>query len=81
MDNSLQSGRASINQAVEEIKTNLDGVSQSVSRLFGRGKEVATEQLDSSREAVVGYARENPLRSIGLAALVGVALGIVFFRR
>jgi len=72
---------AALSNAVDQVKSGFSEVAQSVTEAFSRGKESAVEQFDTGREAVTGYARENPLRAIGVAALAGIALGIIFFRR
>jgi ElaB/YqjD/DUF883 family membrane-anchored ribosome-binding protein len=72
---------AAISNAVEGVKSGFGEVAQSLSDAFSRGKSQAIDQFDAGREAVTGYARENPMRTIGLAALAGIALGILFFRR
>jgi ElaB/YqjD/DUF883 family membrane-anchored ribosome-binding protein len=68
-------------QAVDSVKSGFGEVSQSLADAFTRRKSQAIDQLDAGRSAVTDYARENPMRTIGVAALAGIALGILFFRR
>jgi len=72
---------AALSHAVDSVKSGFDEVSQSLSGAFARGKSQAIDQFDAGRTAVTDYARENPMRTIGVAALAGIALGILFFRR
>jgi ElaB/YqjD/DUF883 family membrane-anchored ribosome-binding protein len=70
-----------LSQAVDGVKSGIGEVAQSVSDAFSRRKSQYAEQLDTGRAAVTEYARENPMRTIGVAALAGIALGVLFFRR
>jgi ElaB/YqjD/DUF883 family membrane-anchored ribosome-binding protein len=73
---SIASGREALSSAIGEAKSKAGDVAQSLSGALSRGGE----QLDAGREAVTSYARANPMRTIGVAALIGVALGVLFFR-
>jgi ElaB/YqjD/DUF883 family membrane-anchored ribosome-binding protein len=70
-----------ISDAMDNMKSSFGTVADSLSGAFDRGRNAAGEQFDASRDAVAGYARENPMRTIGVAALAGIALGVLFFRR
>lgn len=70
-----------ISDAVDNVKSSFGTVAQSLSTAFDRSKSAAGDQLDAGREAVVSYTRENPMRTVGIAALAGIALGVLFFRR
>jgi len=72
---------AALSHAVDDVKSGIGEVAQSVSDAFSRRKAQYAEQLDTGRAAVTDYARENPMRTIGVAALAGIALGVLFFRR
>jgi ElaB/YqjD/DUF883 family membrane-anchored ribosome-binding protein len=54
---------------------------QTVSQAIDKGRASAAAQLDAGREAVVVYVREKPLTTLGIAALVGVVVGLLLFRR
>ncbi|MDB5803402.1 MAG: hypothetical protein JWN73_724 [Betaproteobacteria bacterium] len=77
----INSPTEAISGAVNDVKSSFGNVAQSLAGAFDKRKSAAIDQIDAGREAVTGYARENPMRTVGLAALVGIALGIVFFRR
>jgi ElaB/YqjD/DUF883 family membrane-anchored ribosome-binding protein len=53
----------------------------SVARALDEGRANCAAQLDSGRAAVVGYVREKPFTTIGIAALGGIILGLLLFRR
>lgn len=72
---------AALSHAVDGVKSGFGEVAQSLTDAFTRGKSQAIDQFDAGRGAVTDYARENPMRTIGVAALAGIALGILFFRR
>ena len=73
--------RETLSNAVADVKTTVGDVAHSITDAFNRSKTTAAEQLDSGRAAVTDYTRANPLRTIGVAALAGIALGVLFFRR
>jgi ElaB/YqjD/DUF883 family membrane-anchored ribosome-binding protein len=77
----IASPTEAISGAVDDVKGSLGNVAQSLASAFDKRKSAAVDQFDAGREAVTGYARENPMRTVGLAALAGIALGVLFFRR
>jgi ElaB/YqjD/DUF883 family membrane-anchored ribosome-binding protein len=77
----LTSPADAISDAMDDVKSSLGNVAQSLSGAFDKSRSVAADQFDAGRAAVTGYARENPMRTIGVAALAGIALGVLFFRR
>jgi ElaB/YqjD/DUF883 family membrane-anchored ribosome-binding protein len=54
---------------------------QSVVKAIDQGRANCAAQLDSGRVVVVDYVREKPFTSIGVAALAGVIVGLLLFRR
>lgn len=70
-----------ISEAMDNVKSSFGTVADSLSGAFDRSRSAAGDQFDAGRDAVVSYARENPMRTIGVAALAGIALGVLFFRR
>lgn len=77
----ITSPTEAISGAVDDVKSSLGNVAQSFASALDKRKSAAIDQIDAGREAVTGYARENPMRTVGLAALAGIALGVLFFRR
>jgi len=77
----LESPSSAISHALGDVKTGFSDAAQSLSDAFSRSKATAIDQFDTGRAAVTDYARENPMRTIGVAALAGIALGVLFFRR
>ena len=77
----IASPTEAISGAVDDVKSSLGNVAQSIATAFDKRKSATIDQIDAGRDAVTGYARENPMRTVGLAALAGIALGVLFFRR
>jgi ElaB/YqjD/DUF883 family membrane-anchored ribosome-binding protein len=81
---SIESGRTPA-QAWSNAATharNLAGDAlHSVTQALDQGRANCAAQLDSGRDAVVDYVRAKPLTTIGIAALAGIALGLLLFRR
>ncbi|HEX4326740.1 MAG TPA: hypothetical protein VH105_07955 [Burkholderiales bacterium] len=77
----IASPTEAISGAVDDVKSSFGNVAQSIAGAFDQRKAAAAEQFDAGRAAVTDYARSNPMRTIGVAALAGIALGVLFFRR
>ena len=77
----IASPTEAISGAVEDVKSSFGNVAQSIASALDQRKAAAAQQFDAGRAAVTGYARDNPMRTIGVAALAGIALGVLFFRR
>ncbi len=54
---------------------------QSVREVVDEGRAVAAEQIDATAKWVGTAARDNPLRTLGIAAVVGVVAGLLLGRR
>jgi ElaB/YqjD/DUF883 family membrane-anchored ribosome-binding protein len=80
----LESGRTpaqALAGAAAHAKSLAGDALDSVTRAIEQGRASSAAQLDAGREAVVGYVREKPFTSIGVAALAGILLGLLVFRR
>lgn len=47
----------------------------------GEGVDAAAAQATETLDGVADYARKNPLQSLGMAAGLGMILGLIFGRR
>jgi ElaB/YqjD/DUF883 family membrane-anchored ribosome-binding protein len=62
--------RAKVQDSLDSAKAKLEG--------FG---EDATRQARAAVHATEDYVRDNPWQAVGVAALVGIALGLLISRR
>jgi ElaB/YqjD/DUF883 family membrane-anchored ribosome-binding protein len=67
---SVAAARAKITQSLEAAKDGLGSLG-----------EEATEQARIAVRAADDYVRGNPWQAVGIAALVGIALGLLISRR
>jgi ElaB/YqjD/DUF883 family membrane-anchored ribosome-binding protein len=70
-----------IGAAAADAKASVGEALHSVLDAVAKGKTVAAEQFEAKTAAVVDYAKENPYRTVGIAALAGIAIGLLLFRR
>ena len=77
----LENPKDAIVHAVGDVRSSVGDAAQTISKAFMRSKDDMIGQVDAQREAVVGYMRNNPGRSVGIAAVVGLAIGLLMFRR
>lgn len=54
---------------------------QSVREIIDEGKAVAAERFDAGALWIGNAARENPMRTLGVAAAVGILIGLLLGRR
>ncbi|MGH8619681.1 MAG: DUF883 family protein [Burkholderiales bacterium] len=54
---------------------------KSVRELVDEGKTAAAQRFDATTEWVGATTRENPLRTLGIAAVVGIVVGLLIGRR
>lgn len=54
---------------------------QSVREIVDEGKAVAAERFDAGAQWVGAITRENPMRTLGVVAAVGVVIGLLLGRR
>ncbi len=67
--------------AAERLSAVAGKAAQSVREIVGEGKAVAAEQLDATTRWVGTVTRDNPLRTLGVIAAVGVVIGLLVGRR
>lgn len=77
----LETPTEALATAVTDVKSSFSHVADSLADAFNQRKAAAAEEFDARRAAVVDYARENPMRTVGVAAVIGLAIGVLFFRR
>lgn len=53
----------------------------SIRGLVDEGRTMATEQLDATARWVDETTRAHPLRTLGIAALIGLVVGLIVGRR
>lgn len=70
-----------IGAAAADAKASVGAALHTVLDAVAKGKTACVEQFDAKAAAVTDYAKENPYRTIGVAALAGIALGLLLFRR
>jgi ElaB/YqjD/DUF883 family membrane-anchored ribosome-binding protein len=78
---STDSPAQAIAHAASDVKSAAAGALGTVAKAFSQSKDNCVAQFADSRDAVTGYARENPFRTMGVAALAGIVLGLFLFRR
>ena len=66
----VASARAKVQDSLDSAKAKLEA--------FG---DDATQQARAAVQAAEGYVRDNPWHALGVAALVGIALGLLISRR
>jgi ElaB/YqjD/DUF883 family membrane-anchored ribosome-binding protein len=67
--------------AVERLGAVAGKAAQSVREIVDEGKAVAAERFDAGAEWVGTVTRENPMRTLGVVAAVGVVIGLLLGRR
>lgn len=70
-----------IGAAAKDAKESVGEALHTVLDVVNKGKAAAIEQFDAKAAMVTDYAKENPYRTIGVAALAGIAIGLLLFRR
>lgn len=80
LEKSISPARA-LDNAAKHARTLAGDALQTVSKVLDDGRARAGEQIDAGRQAVVGYMNEKPFTTIGIAALAGIVVGLLLFRR
>jgi len=80
LDKSVSPSRA-LGNAARHARAFAGDALQTVGKALDEGRARAGEQLDAGRQAVVGYVNEKPFTTIGIAALAGIVIGLLLFRR
>jgi ElaB/YqjD/DUF883 family membrane-anchored ribosome-binding protein len=68
-------------EAVASARAKVQDSLDSAKAKLGVFSEDATEQARAAVQATEGYVRDNPWQAVGVAALVGIALGLLISRR